>query len=54
MFTYSFESKETKSLYLQLYAFIKADILGGRLQAGERLPSKRAAAKNLGVSVSEK
>ena len=51
MFTYSFESKETKSLYLQLYAFIKADILGGRLQAGERLPSKRAAAKNLGVSV---
>ncbi|MBQ6380809.1 MAG: PLP-dependent aminotransferase family protein [Clostridia bacterium] len=49
MFTYSFESQ--KALYLQLYDAIKSDILSGRLPAGQKLPSKRAAAKHLGVSV---
>ena len=51
MLTYTLESKSDKSLYIQLYEKIKADILGGTLKKDERLPSKRAFAKNLGVSV---
>jgi|GEM_PF-5973012 len=31
-------------LYEQLYRALKADILSGRLTAGEKLPSKRALA----------
>ncbi|MBE6818186.1 MAG: GntR family transcriptional regulator, partial [Ruminococcaceae bacterium] len=49
MFTYILDSK--KGLCLDLYDCIKRDILGGALRAGQKLPSKRAAAKNLGVSV---
>ena len=49
MFTYILDSK--KGLCLDLYDCIKRDILGGNLRAGQKLPSKRAAAKNLGVSV---
>lgn len=49
MFTYTFDSK--KPLYIQLYDFIKADIIEGRLKTDEKLPSKRSAAKNLGISV---
>ena len=51
MFTYTFQDRKTQSLYLQLYQHIKDDITGGKLPPGEKLPSKRAAAKNLGVSV---
>ena len=49
MFTYTFNSE--KPLYIQLYDFIKSDIIDGRLKTNEKLPSKRSAAKNLGVSV---
>ena len=34
-----------------LYRCIRADILAGRLQAGEKLPSKRSLARQLGISV---
>lgn len=51
MFTYNLDTKKEKSLYIQLYEYIKKDILEGKLQKDERLPSKRAAAKNLGISV---
>lgn len=51
MFTYTFENDKKSSLYMQLYDFIKADILSGKLRRGDKLPSKRAAAKHLGVSV---
>ena len=51
MFTYTFENDKKTSLYMQLYSCIKADILSGKLARGEKLPSKRAAAKHLGVSV---
>lgn len=51
MLTYTLISKSDKSLYIQLYEKIKADIIGGTLKKDERLPSKRAFAKNLGVSV---
>ena len=33
-----------------LYRCIRADILAGRLQAGEKLPSKRSLARQLGIS----
>lgn len=50
MLTYSFENRDGESLYEYLYKAIKTDILNGKLVAGEKLPSKRALAKNLSVS----
>ena len=38
------------SLYFQIYESIKEEILRGRLEPGERLPSKRVLASSLGVS----
>ena len=40
-----------KSLYEQLYDEIKQDILSGRIADGAKLPSKRAQAERLGISV---
>ena len=51
MLTYSFENIGEESLYEHLYRCIRADILAGRLQAGEKLPSKRSLARQLGISV---
>ena len=51
MLTYHFRDKKEGSLYLQLYAFMKEDILAGRLAADYKLPSRRAFAKNLGISI---
>ena len=51
MITYSFTDTGTDSMYEYLYKCIKNDILQGTIQAGEKLPSKRSFAKNLGVSV---
>ena len=39
------------SLYEYLYRRIREDILAGRIAAGEKLPSKRRLAAQLGVSV---
>lgn len=50
MLTYSFENRGNDSLYDFLYKQIKHDILSGSLKAGEKLPSKRALAKNLNIS----
>lgn len=50
MLTYSFDGKNRESLYMHLYSAIKKDILSGTLKTGEKLPSKRAFAKNSGVS----
>ncbi len=50
MLTYSFENLRSESLYLHLYKCIKNDILDGKIAAGEKLPSKRSFAKNLGIS----
>ena len=50
MLTYSFENKGSDSLYEYLYKQIKKDILSFNLSAGEKLPSKRALAKNLNIS----
>ena len=51
MLTYTFEKTGGISLYEQLYRHIKGDILSGVLAAGEKLPSKRALAAHLEVSV---
>lgn len=51
MLTYTFTNIGSDSLYEHLYKCIKSDILQGKLVAGERLPSKRPFAKNLGISV---
>ncbi len=40
-----------KPLYMQLYEFLAAEIGSGHIAAGERLPGKRSAAQQLGVSV---
>ncbi len=50
MLTYSFENRGSDSLYEYLYKQIRNDILTYRLSPDERLPSKRALAKNLNVS----
>lgn len=50
MLTYSFSDLGSDSLYEHLYKCIKNDILQGNLHAGDKLPSKRSFAKNLGIS----
>ena len=51
MLTYSFQNMGKDSLYEYLYKCIRSDILAGRIRPGEKLPSKRSFARNLGVSV---
>ena len=40
-----------KNKYYTLYELLRGDILRGKIRAGEKLPSKRALAADLGVSV---
>ncbi|BCS56531.1 GntR family transcriptional regulator [Adlercreutzia equolifaciens subsp. celatus] len=51
MLTYALNRTARESLYEQLYRALRFDIESGALGAGDRLPSKRAFAKHLGVSV---
>lgn len=51
MLTYSMDARGQESLYEYLYRCIRADIEQGAIAAGEKLPSKRALADHLGVSV---
>lgn len=51
MLTYDFRDRNNETLYEYLYRKIRADILTGQLAEGQRMPSKRAFAENLGVSV---
>lgn len=51
MLTYSMDKRGGLPLYEYLYRCIRQDILSGALTAGERLPSKRALAEHLQVSV---
>ena len=39
MLTYTLDKQAGLSLYEQLYRRVKADILSGRLAAGEKLPA---------------
>lgn len=49
MLTYNFD-KAQGPLYEYIYQCIKDDIMAGNLRQGEKLPSKRAFAKNNGIS----
>ena len=51
MLTYAMEQRGDLSLYEYLYQCIRRDILSGDLATGTRLPSKRALADHLRVSV---
>lgn len=51
MLTYALNRTARESLYEQLYRALRFDIESGALGAGDCLPSKRAFAKHLGVSV---
>lgn len=50
MLTYTLNKAHGKPMYAALCACIREDIRCGRLAAGERLPSRRALAANLGIS----
>ena len=51
MLTYALEKNGSRSLYTQLYGCIRRDILSGALPPRQKLPSKRALAQHLEVSV---
>lgn len=51
MLTPILDSGAAMPLYEQLYRHIRGEIEAGRLAAGERLPSKRALAAHLKISV---
>lgn len=51
MLTYNIMHRGDEPRYYYIYKMIKRDIQTGILQKGERLPSKRALAEHLGVSV---
>ena len=51
MLTYQLSPESGAPLYEQLYNAIRSDIEEGGLMPGQKLPSKRSFAKNLGVSV---
>lgn len=51
MLTYNFSNLQGESMYAHLYKCIKGDITSGVLHSGDKLPSKRTLAKNLGISI---
>ncbi len=51
MLSYDIIERSSTPLYEQLYQHIRHDIAHGTIAPGEKLPSKRALAKHLGVSV---
>ena len=51
MLTYAMDAPDGVPLYERLYRHIRDDILNGVLQAGARLPSRRALAEHLRLSV---
>ena len=51
MLDYNLEKRGGASLYEYVYQQIRDDIVAGRIAAGEHLPSKRAFANHLGISV---
>ena len=51
MLDYNLENRGEASLYEYVYQQIRDDIVAGRIAAGEQLPSKRAFASHLAISV---
>ena len=50
MLSYTFSVEGKAALYEQLAAFLRRDILSGKLHPGEKLPSRRSLAEHLGIS----
>ena len=48
---YTVNRASGQSAYIQIYRQLRDDIVAGRLKDGAKLPSKRFAAAELGVSV---
>lgn len=51
MFSYDMANRDGQTLYEHLYRCIRHDIAHGAVLAGQKLPSKRALAEQLGVSL---
>lgn len=51
MLSYELDNTRSEPLYVQIYEKIKDDIELGEIRPGEKLPSKRAFAAQLGISV---
>ena len=51
MISLEIEHNSGKSLYVQLYEYLKEEISEGRIETGERLPSLRSLAASAGMSV---
>jgi len=52
MLNYTFNKETTSApLYVQLYDFIRSDIMSGKLITDTHLPSKRSLSQQLGISV---
>ncbi|MBS5878865.1 MAG: PLP-dependent aminotransferase family protein, partial [Clostridium sp.] len=51
MLTYTLGAAPGTPLYIALYRSIRADILAGKLEPGEKLPSKRSLAQHMKISV---
>ena len=51
MLTYPMNQRDEKTKYYYLYSAMKEDILSGVLKKNEKLPSKRALAEHLGISL---
>lgn len=50
LLTIPLETSSPTPLYRQLYGYLREEILTGRLTSGDRLPSKRQLASQLGIS----
>ncbi len=50
MLTLELHKNKSTPLYMQIYNYIKGEVLARRLKAGTKLPSKRALAAQLGIS----
>ena len=46
-----FDNNSHSALYVQLYSYLRRGIESGEISPGERLPSLRDLAKQLGVSI---
>lgn len=51
MLTYDLEKRGKRTMYEFLYESMKEDILSGRIAGGDKLPSKRALAEHLKISI---
>ena len=48
---YIIDKTSTKKSYMQLYEFLRADIVAGIYPFGTKLPSKRLLSEECGISV---